>query len=180
MLPEGRGKVNARGLAHYDRLVDTLLAHGIAPCVTLFHWDLPAALDDRGGWLNPDIADWFTEYASAVFRKLDDRVPMWATLNEPWVVTDGGYLHGVLAPGHRNLFEAPVLFFAVCGALAITDTVTPLQLGLAWAYVGLRTVHSIIHVTYNRVIHRFLAYVASLVILFLMWALFGVALWNIA
>ena len=84
------------------------------------------------------------------------------------------------ADNFRNLFEAPVLFFAVCGALAITDTVTPLQLGLAWAYVGLRTVHSIIHVTYNRVIHRFLAYVASLVILFLMWALFGVALWNIA
>ena len=92
----------------YDRLVDALLAHGIAPCVTLFHWDLPAALDDRGGWLNPDIADWFADYASVVFRKLDDRVKMWATLNEPWVVTDGGYLHGALAPGHRNRFEAPI------------------------------------------------------------------------
>lgn len=79
----------------------------------------------------------------------------------------------------RNLFETPVLFFAVCGALAITDTVTPLQLGLAWTYVGLRAVHSIIHVTYNRVIHRFLAFVASLTCLFLMWALFGLALWNI-
>jgi len=108
VLPEGRGKVNAKGLAHYDRLVDTLLSHGLAPCVTLFHWDLPAALDDRGGWLNPDIADWFTDYASAVFRKLDDRVTMWATLNEPWVVTDGGYLHGTLAPGHRSRFEPPI------------------------------------------------------------------------
>jgi beta-glucosidase len=108
VLPEGRGSVNAKGLAHYDRLVDTLLAHGIAPMVTLFHWDLPAALDDRGGWLNPDIASWFADYASVLFRKLDDRVTMWATLNEPWVVTDGGYLHGVLAPGHRNAFEAPL------------------------------------------------------------------------
>jgi beta-glucosidase len=108
VLPEGRGKVNAKGLGYYDRLVDTLLAHGLAPNVTLFHWDLPAALDDRGGWLNPDIAGWFADYATIVFRKLDDRVTMWATLNEPWVVTDGGYLHGALAPGHRNAFEAPI------------------------------------------------------------------------
>jgi beta-glucosidase len=107
VLPEGRGRVNAKGLAHYDRLVDTLLAHGIAPVVTLFHWDLPAALDDRGGWLNRDIAGWFADYAAVLFRKLDDRVTLWATLNEPWVVTDGGYLHGALAPGHRNAFEAP-------------------------------------------------------------------------
>ena len=108
ILPKGRGDVNAKGLAHYDRLVDTLLANGLAPMPTLFHWDLPAALDDRGGWLNPDIAQWFADYASIVFRKLDDRVTMWSTLNEPWVVADGGYLHGALAPGHRNAFEAPI------------------------------------------------------------------------
>ncbi|HEX6792696.1 MAG TPA: GH1 family beta-glucosidase [Casimicrobiaceae bacterium] len=108
VLPQGRGAVNVKGLAHYERLVDTLLANGIAPAPTLYHWDLPAALDDRGGWLNPDIAHWFADYASILFRKLDDRVPMWATLNEPWVVTDGGYLHGALAPGHRNVFEAPI------------------------------------------------------------------------
>ncbi|MDE2369545.1 MAG: beta-glucosidase [Burkholderiales bacterium] len=108
VLPEGRGRVNEAGLAFYERLVDTLLAHGIQPMATLFHWDLPAALDDRGGWLNPDIADWFAEYASLVFKRLDDRIKLWATLNEPWVVTDGGYLHGALAPGHRNRFEAPI------------------------------------------------------------------------
>jgi beta-glucosidase len=108
VLPEGRGRVNAAGLDFYDRLVDTLLAAGIRPSVTLYHWDLPAALDDRGGWLNPDIAGWFADYAEIVYGKLDDRVPMWTTLNEPWVVTDGGYLHGLLAPGHRNLFEAPI------------------------------------------------------------------------
>lgn len=108
VLPEGRGRVNPEGLAFYDRLVDALLENGIQPMATLFHWDLPAALDDRGGWLNPDIAGWFAEYAQAVFRKLDDRVGLWATLNEPWVVTDGGYLHGVLAPGHRGLYEPPI------------------------------------------------------------------------
>ncbi|HEY2853527.1 MAG TPA: family 1 glycosylhydrolase, partial [Gemmatimonadaceae bacterium] len=108
VLPEGRGRVNAAGLAFYDRLVDTLLHAGIQPNVTLYHWDLPAALDDRGGWLNPEIPLIFAEYAETVFKKLDDRVTMWATLNEPWVVTDGGYLQGVLAPGHRNLYEAPI------------------------------------------------------------------------
>jgi beta-glucosidase len=108
VLPQGRGAVNAAGLDFYDRLTDALLANGIEPMATLYHWDLPAALDDVGGWLNPDIAKWFAEYAAIVFRKLDDRVKMWATLNEPWVVSDGGYLHGTLAPGHRNRFEAPI------------------------------------------------------------------------
>lgn len=107
ILPEGTGAVNPKGLDFYERLVDALLEAGIRPNATLYHWDLPAALDDRGGWLNRDVADWFADYARVVFRALDDRVPMWATLNEPWVVMDAGYLHGVLAPGHRNLFEAP-------------------------------------------------------------------------
>lgn len=108
ILPSGRGAVNAAGLGFYERLIDTLLKHNIVPMVTLYHWDLPAALDDRGGWLNPDVSQWFAEYAALIFRRLDDRVPFWVTLNEPWVVADGGYLHGVLAPGHRNLFEAPL------------------------------------------------------------------------
>ena len=108
VLPEGKGRLNRKGLAFYERLVDGLLARGIKPNATLYHWDLPAALDDRGGWLNPDIAGWFAEYAQHAFRALGDRVEMWATLNEPWVVTDGGYLHGALAPGHRNHFEAPL------------------------------------------------------------------------
>lgn len=108
ILPHGTGTVNAAGLDWYERLVDVLLAARIQPNATLFHWDLPAALDDRGGWLNRDVADWFGDYATIVFNRLGDRVPLWATLNEPWVVTDGGYLHGGLAPGHRNLFEAPI------------------------------------------------------------------------
>jgi beta-glucosidase len=108
VLPDGKGAVNPRGLDFYERLVDELLENGIEPLATLYHWDLPAALDDRGGWLNPDIAHWFADYASVLYRKLDGRVKKWATINEPWVVTDGGYLHGTLAPGHRNRFEAPI------------------------------------------------------------------------
>lgn len=106
--PEGTGRVNQAGLDFYSRLVDELLENGIEPLVTLFHWDLPAALDDRGGWLNRDCADWFAEYGTTLYRALDGRVKKWATINEPWVVTDGGYLHGALAPGHRSRYEAPI------------------------------------------------------------------------
>ena len=108
ILPRGKGAVNPAGLDFYERLVDALLAANIEPLVTLYHWDLPAALDDLGGWLNPDIAGWFADYGTAVFKRLGDRVKKWVTLNEPWVVADGGYLHGALAPGHRNRFEAPI------------------------------------------------------------------------
>lgn len=109
VLPEGVGAVNRSGLDFYERLLDELLANGIQPNATLYHWDLPAALDDRGGWVNPEIANWFADYAAVVVRRLGDRVDMWATLNEPWVVADGGYLSGALAPGHGSLTEAPVV-----------------------------------------------------------------------
>ncbi|WP_324808990.1 GH1 family beta-glucosidase [Sphingomonas sp. LY29] len=108
VLPDGTGRVNEAGLGFYERLVDTLLENGIEPLCTLYHWDLPAALDDRGGWLNRDIAEWFADYGRVLFERLDGRVKKWVTLNEPWVVTDGGYLHGALAPGHRNMFETPI------------------------------------------------------------------------
>jgi beta-glucosidase len=108
LLPEGRERVNPKGVDFYSHLIDALLAAGIQPSVTLYHWDLPAALDDRGGWLNPDSVRWFADYAAVAFRAFGDRVPMWTTLNEPWVVVDAGYLHGVNAPGHRNVFEAPL------------------------------------------------------------------------
>lgn len=109
ILPDGTGKVNKKGIDFYSRLVDELLKKGIKPNATLYHWDLPEALDDRGGWLNRDIADWFCEYAVTMFEALGDRVEMWSTLNEPWVVSDGGYMHGVLAPGHANPFEAAIV-----------------------------------------------------------------------
>ncbi len=109
IYPRGTGTINQKGIDFYSRLVDELLKKGIKPNATLYHWDLPEALDDRGGWLNRDIADWFCDYATTMWDALGDRVEMWSTLNEPWVVTDGGYLSGVLAPGHSNLFEAPIV-----------------------------------------------------------------------
>ncbi|HEY2896564.1 MAG TPA: GH1 family beta-glucosidase [Gemmatimonadaceae bacterium] len=109
ILPEGTGRLNPAGLAFYDRLIDALLAKNIAPMVTLYHWDLPEALDARGGWLNRDIASWFAEYADACFRAFDDRVPRWVTLNEPWVITHEGYGIGTHAPGHRNFREVPIV-----------------------------------------------------------------------
>lgn len=134
ILPDGTGRVNERGLDFYRRLTDALLENGIRPMATLYHWDLPVALDDRGGWLNRDIANWFGEYAETVFRALDDRIDFWATLNEPWVVVDGGYLHGALAPGHKNLFEAPLathnLFRAHGRAVNVYRSIGKKQIGI--------------------------------------------------
>jgi beta-glucosidase len=106
VLPDGKGAVNAAGIDYYDRLVDALLAAGIEPFVTLFHWDLPAALNRLGGWSNPDIAGWFGDYASVVAGALGDRVHHWITLNEPFVVAAEGYLNGNHAPGVRNIYQA--------------------------------------------------------------------------
>lgn len=99
VMPGGVGPVNAKGLAFYDRLVDRLLAAGIAPYVTLFHWDYPEALYHRGGWLNRDSAAWFAEYTHAVVGALSDRVTHWMTLNEPQVFLKFGHADGTNAPG---------------------------------------------------------------------------------
>ena len=107
VFPKGTGVLNEPGLEFYDRLIDGLLERGIEPFPTLYHWDLPAALDDRGGWLNPDVAGWFADYADAVVQRLGDRVKNWTTLNEPWVTMHAGYVAGRHAPGHRNAYEAP-------------------------------------------------------------------------
>jgi beta-glucosidase len=99
VLPTGTGSVNSAGLAFYDRLIDALLAAGIQPWVTLFHWDFPLALYHRGGWLNRDSADWFAEYTHVIVDKLSDRVKHWMTLNEPQVYINAGHLEGRHAPG---------------------------------------------------------------------------------
>src|SRR5258706_3164418 len=96
--PGGRGAPNPKGLAFYGRLVDRLLERGIQPMVTLCHWDLPAEIADRGGRLQPDIAHRCADYSRAVFTALGDRVQTWVTLNEPWVMADAGFLHGVHPP----------------------------------------------------------------------------------
>ena len=102
ILPAGRGALNPKGLAFYDRLVDELLSAGIRPFVTLYHWDLPSALNALGGWTVRDSAAWFADYAAVVVRALGDRVKDWITLNEPWCSAYLGYEFGMHAPGHRN------------------------------------------------------------------------------
>jgi beta-glucosidase len=98
VLPQGRGAVNAKGLDFYDRLVDELLANGITPFPTLFHWDLPQALEDEGGWTVRSTIDAFCEYVEAVVGRIGDRVEHWATHNEPWVHAWLGYGSGTWGP----------------------------------------------------------------------------------
>jgi beta-glucosidase len=106
VLPAGTGTVNLAGLDFYDRLVDELLAHRIAPFVTLYHWDLPQALEDAGGWPVRATAQAFAEYAGVVAARLGDRVQSIATLNEPWVAADHGYRIGTHAPGRSDPADA--------------------------------------------------------------------------
>jgi beta-glucosidase len=102
ILPTGRGRVNPPGLAFYDRLVDGLLAAGIEPVVTLYHWDLPQALEDAGGWAVRPVVDAYLELVAAVTDRLGDRVHRWITHNEPWCVSALGYGDGIHAPGRRD------------------------------------------------------------------------------
>ncbi|WP_326824464.1 GH1 family beta-glucosidase [Streptosporangium sp. NBC_01756] len=106
--PDGSGPANSRGLDFYDRLVDGLHGAGITPIVTLYHWDLPQTLEDRGGWTNRETAERFAEYAEIVHARLGDRVETWTTLNEPWCSAFLGYASGIHAPGRTE----PELSFA--------------------------------------------------------------------
>ncbi|HET92253.1 MAG TPA: beta-glucosidase [Chloroflexi bacterium] len=144
IIPAGSGSVNPAGLDFYDRLVDELLARGIEPFVTLFHWDLPQVLQDRGGWPNRDTVYHFAEYARVVGQRLGDRVTCWITHNEPFVVAILGYFLGEHAPGLQD----PVAAFqtghhlllshgyAVEALRGVTDR--PLQVGIT---LNLRPVH---------------------------------------
>ena len=102
IFPSGGGKINTPSLDFYRHLVDELLAAGIAPMITLYHWDLPQSLQDRGGWANRDTVKYFVDYAATMFDKLADRVRLWITHNEPWVVAFIGHDDGVHAPGIRD------------------------------------------------------------------------------
>ncbi len=106
ILPEGTGKANPAGLDFYDRLVDGLLAKNISPYVMLYHWDLPQALQDKGGWGERFIIDAYSEYARVVARRLGDRIPAWVTHNEPMVISLAGNFLGQLAPGLQDPFVA--------------------------------------------------------------------------
>ncbi|MEO6278915.1 GH1 family beta-glucosidase [Roseateles sp.] len=105
ILPQGRGAVNEAGLAFYDRLVDGMLERGLDPWATLYHWDLPQALQEQGGWLSRDTIAAFLEYTDVVTRRLGDRVKHWITHNEPWCSCMMGYWEGVHAPGGKSLAD---------------------------------------------------------------------------
>ncbi len=106
IMPKGSGQANSAGIDHYSRMVDTMLERDIEPMATLFHWDLPQALEDAGGWYNRDTAMRFADYAEVVLAALADRVPKWLTLNEPWTVVSQGYSRGLHAPGYADYHAA--------------------------------------------------------------------------
>ena len=101
VMPEGTGRLNQQGVDYYKRCFEKLLRAGIAPNVTLYHWDLPQALEDKGGWVSRDCPYWYQEYAANMFRIFGDIVPQWVTVNEP-IATYVGYGLGVFAPGYAN------------------------------------------------------------------------------
>jgi beta-glucosidase len=103
IFPAGKGAVNEKGIDFYQRMVDACLERGIRPWCTIYHWDLPQALEDEGGWVNRNIVGWFSDYADLITRRLGDRVKDWMVLNEPMAFTSLGYLLGIHAPGRRSI-----------------------------------------------------------------------------
>jgi len=134
ILPSGGGRPNRAGLDFYTRLVDALLEAGITPMLTLYHWDLPQTLSDKGGWTNRDMAGWFSDYASAVARELGDRVPLWTTLNEPQIFTLLGYRAGFFPPGVRD--EQAYLQASHHANLAHGQAVQALRADVSQAQIG--------------------------------------------
>jgi beta-glucosidase len=120
IMPYGKGEVNAKGLAFYDELIDTCLSLGITPWVTLYHWDLPQALEDEGGWTNREIIHWFKDYTQICVRYFGDRVKHWMVMNEPMVFVGAGYFLGAHAPGRTGMKNfLPAIHHAV---LAMTES----------------------------------------------------------
>lgn len=138
ILPDGTGKVNEKGLEFYDKLIDELIANGIRPYLTLYHWDLPYVLQQKGGWLNEESPEWFYEYASIIAKRYSDRVTNFFTINEPQCFVGLGYRTGVHAPGykmgHKEFFTSwhNVLKAHGRGVQALREfAVQPIKVGLA-------------------------------------------------
>lgn len=103
VMPSGRGAVNQSGIDYYNRVIDFCLENDINPWLTLYHWDLPHALEQRGGWTNRDIVGWFSDFSELCAKQFGDRVKHWMVMNEPAVFTGGGYFLGIHAPGRRGM-----------------------------------------------------------------------------
>jgi len=118
IFPSGTGQINQKGVDFYHRVIDTCLENNLQPFITLYHWDLPQALEDRGGWINRDIVNWFSEYANTVTRLYGDKAKNWCVLNEPMGFIGLGYVQGIHAPGHKKMmnFFPGVLHAGLCQA----------------------------------------------------------------
>ncbi len=106
IYPDGKGRINPKGIEFYQKVVDTMLENGIEPFVVLYHWDLPQKLSDLGGWLNPEIVNWFADFSRTVFRALKGKVKYWGTVLEPHVICYGGYNSYDTAPGIKDFSSA--------------------------------------------------------------------------
>lgn len=138
ILPQGTGHINAQGIDFYNQVIDHCLSCGIEPWVTLYHWDLPLALSEKGGWTNREIMHWFCEYAAICAKAFGDRVRHWMILNEPAVFTDAGYFLGIHAPGLRGLsnFLPAVHHAALCqaeGARTVKDWLSDSEVGTTFS-----------------------------------------------
>lgn len=138
LIPQGAGKTNCKGIGFYNRVIDFCLELDIEPWITLYHWDLPQALQQKGGWMNRDIINWFSDYVSFCIREFGDRVKHWMVLNEPMVFTGAGYFLGIHAPGKKGIsnFLATLHHAAMCqseGARAAKSTRNDLKIGTTFS-----------------------------------------------
>jgi beta-glucosidase len=134
ILPDGTGRINQAGIDHYNKLIDYCLQQGIEPWLTLYHWDLPQALEDKGGWTNREIINWFSEFVTICAQSFGDRVKNWMVMNEPAVFTGAGYFLGIHAPGRsglRNFLPAVhhVVLSIVAGARILRKLWPDAQIG---------------------------------------------------
>jgi len=118
IIPSGTGEINRKGLDFYHKVIDKCLSVGIEPWITLYHWDLPQALEEQGGWANRKIIDWFSEYANVVTREYGSKVKNWMVMNEQIAFTGAGYMQGIFAPGRKSLkaFMRSVHYSVLCNA----------------------------------------------------------------
>ena len=138
ILPNGTGKINRAGINHYNKVIDYCLKQGIEPWVTLYHWDLPQALEAKGGWTNREIVIWFTEFVNVCAKHFGDRVKNWMIMNEPSVFTGAGYFFGIHAPGRTGLKSfLPAVHHAVlcmaAGGRALRNALPNVQIGTTFS-----------------------------------------------
>ena len=138
-MPQGIGGVNHKGIDFYNRVIDFCLELGIEPWITLYHWDLPEALQQKGGWTNREVVHWFSYFVDCCIKNFGDRVKYWMVLNEPMVFTGAGYFLGVHAPGKKGLssFLTAAHHAALCqaeGARVIKSLRPDCKVGTTFSY----------------------------------------------